>query len=466
MDTRLLVSIWGGKLSSFAIRALGRGAGLTFPGSAARRIDPLVLRKLSGLVPRGSVLISGTNGKTTTAKMIATVLRDCGLRVVHNRSGANLLSGVTHAFVEMSDMLGRLKADVALLEVDEGAFPLVAAEVAPRIVIVTNFFRDQLDRYGELDKTVSVARGALASLSSASTVFLNADDPLVAGMGKGIGARVRYFGLETAGTATVEPLAASDANYCSNCGSAFVYDALFYGHLGKYACRSCGTARPPLDLRVTGLDGRGMRGSVLRIAHSGGEMKVGMRIPGIYNAYNALAAAGCCLELGVDQERIRHSLEGFSSAFGRMERIQAEEKELFLILVKNPTGFNEVLRTLFADRSRKNLLILLNDNIADGQDISWVWDVDFELVSRRQDEVVFCVTSGTRAEDMACRLKYAGLDTRKITIERDMRRAMARCLERMANGETLYVLPTYTAMLGIRDVIRKMGYAKRYWEAG
>ncbi|MCL4367773.1 MAG: MurT ligase domain-containing protein, partial [Actinobacteria bacterium] len=330
-----------------------------------------------------------------------------------------------------------------------------------REVVVTNLFRDQLDRYGEIDYVAGLWRKALAKLPSASTVVLNADDPLVASLGAGTGARVIYFGVEDATCGLPGLQHAADSQRCLACGTPYRYEVAYYGHVGKYSCPSCGAGRPQPNVYVEKLALHGTGGSDVGLHLPSGGLSVRRSEPGLYNVYNTLAALTCCSALGIPAEALKQGVETVSAAFGRIERIDVDGKQTFLALVKNPVGFDEVLRMLLLDDDPKDLVIIINDNIADGTDISWLWDVDFELLRGKVKSVI---VSGTRAEDMQLRLKYALVDMERVSLEKDLHQALNAGLRNVSAGSTLYVLPTYTAMLEIRQVIESMGYVGKFWE--
>ncbi len=460
-SVRLVAAIIAGKLVAFVSRHLNLGGGTTFPGQVTRRIDPRALEKMTARLEQGCIIVTGTNGKTTTTRMISNILRHAGFKPVHNRSGANLITGVTSAILNSSSLLGQPRGDVGLFEVDEANLPRTLAETHPKVVVINNLFRDQLDRYGEIDYVAGLWRGALQTLPPSACVVLNADDPLVASLGKSTRARVLYFGIEDEryGNQILEH--AADSKSCVNCGARYVYDVAFYGHVGKYACPVCGEKRPLPNLYAAHLVLASTSGSELSLSTPDGPLEVKVSLPGLYNVYNTLAAAATGFALDIPVVAIKQGVDTFSAAFGRIERVAIGDKMVFLALVKNPVGFNEVLRTLFLDGLPKNLLILINDNIADGTDISWLWDVDFEALQGKVNSVVI---SGTRAEDMAVRLKYALVDTAAISLETDLDKALQAGLTNVGEGGTLYVLPTYTAMLEIRALMQKMGYVGKFWQ--
>jgi UDP-N-acetylmuramyl tripeptide synthase len=472
IDVRLLLAVAAGKSAGVASRVLRRGGGTTLPGVVARRIDPQALRKLAASLPQGVVLVSGTNGKTTTTRMIAATLADGGLAPLHNRAGANLISGVTATALAGASLDGRPPARIGLFETDEAAFPGIAAETAPRLVVLHNLFRDQLDRYGEVDTVAQGWRSALERLPATTTVLLNADDPAVAALGAGLSARVRYYGLNDLRHASGAAAQIGDARFCRRCGAPYRYTALFYAHVGHYGCDACGAARPTPAYALERLDLRGADDAILYLTFPGGAMELHLPLPGLYNAINALAAIAACLELGVPAPRIRATLERFDAAFGRIERVDAGGRPLLIALIKNPIGATETIRmltdalnversTLSVQRATLHLLILINDRHADGTDVSWLWDAEFE---RLAGHVAHATIGGTRAADMAVRLKYAGVELERLTVVDDPAGALDAALERLPPGATLYALPTYTAMLDLRAELVRRRWARPFWE--
>ena len=461
MDLRLSAALLAGKTATILSRRLRVGGGTTFPGTVALTIDPLALAKMAGKLPNGSVVVTGTNGKTTTSRLIASIMRAAGLTPVHNRAGANLLGGVTSALIGATGVGGRPRADIGLFEVDEAVLPAVVRESRPRVVVITNLFRDQLDRYGEVDYLARIWRQGLSALGEDATVVLNADDPLVASLGEGLRARTLYYGLddERQGSPTLPH--AADSKSCLHCGARFAYSVVYYGHIGKYRCPRCGAGRPQPQVRAVSVTPRGTEGSDLVLSLPAGELPLSSTMPGLYNLYNTMAAVACAQAVGLDPSRVAEAVRTFAAAFGRIERIDVGGKLVFLALVKNPVGFGEVLRTVLADGRPKNLFIIINDRFADGTDVSWLWDVDFELIRGRAN---FVVVGGLRAEDMAVRLKYAEVPPDQVFVEKDLRQALAKGLAWTPTGETLYVLPTYTAMLEVRQIMHQMGYVGRFWE--
>ncbi|MEW6171676.1 MAG: MurT ligase domain-containing protein [Bacillota bacterium] len=451
MRVRLTAAVIAGKMAHYLGKISG-GRGSSLPGLVALRVYPGTLAALAGQMRQGAIMVTGTNGKTTTNNMLARVLESRGNRVVVNREGANLISGVTTAFVKACGIRGRLGYDWALLEVDEAAFPRVAEIIKPKIVIVTNFFRDQLDRYGELDKTVSFIKTTIRQVPEVKLV-LNADDPLVAQLG-GMNLPVVYYGLGAPLRNNEEQGITREARFCPRCGREFVYAYYHYSQLGAFRCPGCGFARPPAQveaLSISMLDGD------LSCRVRVNERLVGLTLPvsGFYNTYNALAVFGAGLCLGLDPRGVAASLRGYVPATGRLQKFVYKGKPIYLNLVKNPAGFNESLNLLKNSTEPKDVFIALNDNAADGRDISWIWDVDFERLENCNNVLRF-VCSGSRAEEVALRLKYAGVPVRKIDVCSNIITSVRKVLEGM--GSTGYLLATYTALWPAERVLRR--YAK------
>jgi UDP-N-acetylmuramyl tripeptide synthase len=463
MHPRAAAAIIAGRAAAAASRLLGRGGGTAIAGLVALRVDPDLVRRLTAQAGAGTIAVTGTNGKTTTSLMLSRIAAAAGLWPLHNRSGSNLLRGVAATLIEEATLLGAMPGAaqrLAILEVDEATLPELASAVAPLAIVFTNLFRDQLDRYGEVDAVAASWERALASGAQPALV-LNADDPGVAHLGRSYAGRVIYYGIEDATAGGPGDDHASDFRTCLNCGDEIVYTATFYGHLGHWRCPACGNARSAPDVRVTRV-ALSPDATVLTIETAGDEMSVSLPLAGLYNAYNALAATAGALALGLPREAIVAALDGFSAAFGRQERFDVDGREVRVLLGKNPTGLNQVLRTIAQSESGRQLRIVffLNDGIADGRDISWIWDADYETV---QPMTVWALAAGTRAEDLALRLKYAGFGD-DIAVEREIAPAVQRALDATPAGATLYVVPTYTAMLEARDLLAKRSGAGKFWE--
>jgi lipid II isoglutaminyl synthase (glutamine-hydrolysing) len=442
------------RLVRAATRRSGRSGGTTAPGRMLLRLAPDSLGRMAAELESGSVLLSATNGKTTTAAMIAACLERDGRPVVHNRAGSNMAWGVATALLDA----GREPGQLGLFEVDEAWLPNVAEQVEPRLLLLSNLFRDQLDRYGELELLADRWAELVARLDGRARFVLNADDPLVADLGRGR-TGVAYFGLEDDSQALPSMQHAADSKHCRKCGAAYGYEAIYLGHLGHYRCPNCGRERPAPEVAATEVRLDGMSGSHVTLRTPQGTLELDLPLPGLYNVYNAVAAAATALELGVPLATVGRALETFGGAFGRVETIPMDGRRVSILLIKNPAGANEVLRTLTLEDGRLDLWLALNDRIADGRDVSWIWDADFEVLAGR---VRRATCAGTRAEEMALRLKYAGIDA-EITVERDLERSLDAAVAG-TEAERLYALPTYTALLDLRDLLARRGLAKRWSE--
>ena len=455
MGMRLSAETSAARLVGRLSRAVGRGGGTTLPGKLLWKVDPGALDALAARLPAGVAVVSATNGKTTTSAMLARILGPRH-RLAWNNSGANLASGVASTLLSAKD------ADLGLLEVDEFALPEVIRRVRPRVVSLGNLFRDQLDRYGELEHIAERWRAAVATLSPRSTLVVNADDPLVAELAEGRAQALR-FGVDDPRLARPTLQHAADSKYCVRCGSPYAYAAAYVGHLGDYHCPACGHARPPLDVVARSIDLQGLDSSEFDLVTPAGTARVRLPLPGLYNVYNALAAAACALVLDAGLDEVVAGLQSFTAAFGRFERIEAGDKRILMLLIKNPAGANEAVRTLQEGHVPETLVIALNDRIADGRDVSWIWDVDFEPLLEAADRVV---VSGERAAELALRFTYAGFPTARLDVVPDLREALDRGLALVPAGGELAILPTYTAMLALRKIAVERGLVRPYWEGG
>lgn len=464
-DLRLITAMTAAKAAGFAIRRLGRGGGTAAPGLVAEQLDPALLSKLTARLEYGAVVVAGTNGKTTTTRMIADVCEAMPWRVVHNRSGSNLVRGVVAAFVRRATLTGDPGGQIGVIEADEAALPEITRRVQPRCVLLNNLFRDQLDRYGELDTIAKTWRSVLKDLDPNITVIVNADDPTLVGMSDDIPARRIFFGLDEQEHRLDALPHAADAAVCRVCGAELAYHALYVSHLGDWYCPGCGRTRPALDYTGKSIALHGVESLAMDIAHVDGEThRLTVGVPGLYNAYNALAAAAVTREVGVPWEVIVPAFGAFRSAFGRIERLEYRGRNLTLVLVKNPTGFNEVLRMLTSETGGLALptLIAINDLDADGRDVSWLWDVDFELLANGDGDLY---TTGLRGPDMANRLKYAGVRLDRIhPVPNDLTDGLDAFVDTIAAGEPAYVLASYTAMLALRKTLAEHGAVAAFWE--
>jgi UDP-N-acetylmuramyl tripeptide synthase len=418
--------------------------------------------------------------------MVATILDRAGRRVVHNRSGSNLVRGVLAALAAQSSLGGVPRGDVGVIEADEAALPAIVTNIRPRFILLNNLFRDQLDRYGELDHIATRWRAAIAALDPRTTLIVNADDPMLVGVTEALPReRIIYFGMAAAdpNNAAARRLMlttlphAADAATCSRCGSRLDYHALYLSHLGDWYCPNCDHARPALDIAARDIRLEGVKALALTIDSLGAggtattntSIALNVPLPGLYNAYNALAAAAAALAFGVTPDAVASGLVGFTAAFGRIERVALEGREIVLALVKNPTGFNEVLRMLVeggvdADAGLTTpTMLIINDLDADGRDVSWLWDVDFEILASGAAPLH---TAGIRGPDMAVRLKYAGVAQRRIILHPpgELRAALLDFVRAAPVGADLYILPTYTAMLETRRIFADLGAVRDFWQ--
>ena len=452
MGFRLAVETTAARGIGALSRVVGRGGGTTLPGKVLWKVDPAAVDALAARLPQGVALVSATNGKTTTTAMAAEILGK-DTQLAWNRAGANLLSGIASALVA-----GR-GAGLGLFEVDEGALPEALARTRPRVVALGNLFRDQLDRYGELEIVAERWRTAVFELPGSSTLVVNGDDPIVADLADGRAGAVR-FGLDDPRHARPSLQHAADSKYCVRCGTPYEYATVYVGHLGDYHCPQCDHRRPELDVVARDIELRGLLASRFRLVTPEGDAEVELALPGLYNVYNAVAASALSRAVGASLADVRAGLSRFGAAFGRFERIPHGGKSVVLLLVKNPAGANEVVRTLEIGVPPV-LVIALNDEIADGQDVSWIWDVDFEPLLEHAGLVI---ATGTRAAELGLRMAYGGLPAERLEVVPSLEDALDRGLSRVEAGTELVVLPTYTAMLSLRGILADRGVVRPYWE--
>lgn len=450
-----IIAIFIVKSSIWLIKFFKLGSGTNLPGKIARKIYPETLSKLVKQTRKEIITVSGTNGKTTTAGLIASIFETQQRKVVHNKRGANMLTGVTSAVAEKSSLNGSLDCDNCILEMDEAYLDPAFEEFNPDLVILTNLFRDQLDRYGELNATAQKMESAVIKSSKIKPMklLLNADDPLVSGIGNDPCSdslkRVFYGFDEVEYVNQREKSFSPQETVNCKCGKTLEYEKLFYGHLGYYYC-SCGVKRNTAKTRANALVN--VNSSVITIkSENQGEFKINVNLPGLYNCYNVLSAAAIALETGIAKEKIIKGIESYSTTFGRAEFLKLKGKNTLIQLIKNPIGATEVISAIKNDNKGK-LFIIINDNYADGRDVSWLWDANFEMLADYNNTAV---VSGIRAEDMAVRLKYAGIKENNILIEKNIKKAMNTALDSVENDEILYILPTYTALLEI-DKIKQL----------
>lgn len=402
------------------------GSGSTWPGHIALSINKNFVHEVLKKSKVKTILIAGTNGKTTTAKLIQTIFENNKKRVFRNESGANLLNGIASSLLLHSSILSALKYDYAIFEIDENTLSLAIQELNPNYIILLNLFRDQLDRYGEVDSIAKKWKTSLTDLPKHATLILNADDPQIAFLGKGSKGKTLYFGLSDKKLSKKGNQFSADSTYCPNCNSKLIYEETYFSHLGNWHCVSCGLKWPKPDISNVSY----------------------YPLPGTYNMYNVHAAVLLAQDNNVGKETIEQSLKSFNPAFGRQEIIKAGNKKVHLFLSKNPTSFNQSLRTV-TELGGKNILFVLNDRIPDGRDVSWIWDTELEL-----DSISNIAVSGDRAFDMGLRIKYEIKNfNSKVKIYTKLSQAVKNALDIMSDNETLYVLPTYSAMLEVRKIL-------------
>jgi UDP-N-acetylmuramyl tripeptide synthase len=433
------------KLSLQTIRGMGLGMGSNLPGRIARSISPKVLGRLALKSRQGVIAISGTNGKSTTAGLLASILRQAGHKLVHNREGANLVTGITASLVEAANIDGAIDADYILLEIDEAALPVVAKEVRLISVTVTNLFRDQLDRFGELDTTARLIASGIEQ--NQSKAILNADDPNVSQLGKN--QQALFYGIEGFNEKGSQ---LQELSYCTDCGKEIVYDAITYGQLGDWRCSSCRHKRPRLDFFASNI-ALFSTYSTFDLNAESQSISVKLELPGLFNVYNAVAASATAFSLEVNFPSIKAGLSNYSTLFGRSETVSIDGRKVFIQLIKNPAGATQALKALVQNKDEMTVLIAINDNLADGRDISWLWDAEFELLAELESNFI---VSGQRAEDMAIRLKYAGVKQERIECISDLQRAIQTGLRQTKTGGTLWLLPTYTCLLNLQKILKNV----------
>ncbi len=445
-----IIAVNMGKGVALGLKLFNFGSGTSMPGIVAKKIAPKILSDLVNQTRKEIITVTGTNGKTTTANFVSAILKTAGRKVAHNTRGANMLTGVTTAMIESANCFAKLDADNSVLESDEAYLKVFADYFSADYLLVTNLFRDQLDRYGELDTTAKMIKTAIEKFKNRSenfTVILNADDP---GLQSLADEKSLFFGFEDIKFAFEHKKSQGETATCS-CGKDFEYSKIYYGHIGHYYC-SCGKRRPDTFLKATAEIF--VEHSVLYIKNplTGEEFSVVVNMPGVYNAYNALGAITLAVKIGIASEDIINSFDGYKTVFGRAESCVLQGKNAIIQLIKNPVGAGEVLQTVCDDKSAK-ILIIINDDYADGRDVSWLWDANFELL---KDYGKSIIVSGVRYADMAVRLKYAGIKPDNIVIEPDLKKAVKLALKNTFPDEKLYIMPTYTALLKMQKFIKNL----------
>ena len=451
-----------GKGAGAAGRLLNISGGTSFPGSVARLIDPRVLQKVATASRARKAAITGSNGKTTTCRMLAALAQASGTSVAQNRSGSNLLQGVTAVAVREADLRGKMDARLLLLEVDEATMRRVTPEIAPDMVLITNIFRDQLDRFGELYSMARMLEAAIAALPAQASVVLNGDDPLVASLAPDAPARRLHFGLRVEGLGTGVPEHAADSIRCVHCQHDLTYRRAYMSHLGDYECSSCGSRRPALDIAVTRVEASPDGGSEVTAETPAGTVQVHVPLPGLHNVYNTAAALAGAYALGtLEPGSARSALADLPPAFGRLEEINAGGRQAVLSFVKNPASYNTTLRMILERPGRKHVLAAHSNTVVDGEDFAWLWDVDLEQLV---PHLASLVVTGTRAEEVALRMKYAGAGLDDIRVVHGYQPALDAALASIPPDEPLYILAGYTPMREFRRIMQRRGWVPPFWE--
>ena len=443
---------------TFILHLLGRGA-TSMPGKAAIKVKRNVLKNLSENTK--VIIVTGTNGKTTSCRILEEGLKRAGKQYFINKSGANLITGVTAAFIMNSNIFGKCKKEYAIIECDENAFREVSRYIRADVVLVTNVFRDQLDRYGEVTHTLNAIKESVKNLPNA-VICLDADCSLTYSMSREIPNKIITFGVNVPFDENAKAPEISDAKYCIFCKSEYAYTYHTYGHLGGFTCPGCGYSRPEPEFAVTKIDELKAGYSVVEANLSGEERTLKVNIGGTYNIYNAIGCAAALTALGLEKETVVSAIENFNGAFGRMEQFESGENKINVILVKNPAGFSQTMSYLSSINDEFSMIVSLNDNAADGRDVSWIWDVDFGGVFKKEN-VKNIYVCGKRCYDMAIRIKNEGTEGREIkVIENEDYEKLVDIAT--SEGRDVYIVPTYTSMMTMRPVIAKRLGGKEFWE--
>lgn len=451
MDLRLFSAIFAGKIIKLILKLKGSGA-TAAPGLIALKIDPKLISKMTKQLKNGSIIVTGTNGKTTTSRLIFNMIKE-KYRIIHNRQGSNLMRGIASTLIVNSNLLGKLEYEIGLWEVDEAVTPIAIRAINPKSVLFLNLFRDQLDRYGEIDSIRKLWKKSAESLKPNTTIVLNADDPGVLSLKTTTKAKIVTFGIEEKESTFPKIIQKGDVKHCPICFSKLRYETTYSSHLGIYSCTNikCGFKRVNPNFVATQLTNSRDFKTKFTIKKPGFKIKIQSNLPGVYNVYNQLAAVATSQEFEKDITKLSNTLKSYDPAFGRFQKLDIANKKIVIFLIKNPTGANEILR-LLTTRSDISLLIALNDLLADGTDISWIWDTDWEVV---KDKIKDMHITGLRAWDMANRLKYAGYKMNKDNIHENIKYSLDSALSNLDKEDTLIILPTYTALLELQKYISK-----------
>ena len=442
LKARFIFTIWICKIYSAACRVILK-RGSSAPGAFALLICPWILRELSSRASGKTIVVSGTNGKTTTNNLLYTILKEKGMKVICNNVGANLLSGIITAYINGCSAFGALDADYVCLEIDEASAAKAFDSIKPDYMIITNFFRDQLDRYGELDLSVDWLRQAVEKTPE-TVLVLNGDDPLCGGFDHGSVRKRSFFGIgEQIG---IMPHETKECRFCIFCNHELKYHYYHYSQLGNYYCEHCGFCRPALDFHATGVK---LENALEFIA---ADLSIRVNLIGVHNIYNILAAISVVALLGIDLENLNEVLSVYKPQMGRMEEFTVHGVPVILNLSKNPIGFNQIISDMLDDMRSKDVVIIINDNAPDGTDVSWLWDADFEALNA--ESFSRFAASGIRAEDMYLRMKYAGISLDKIHFEKDIQSAIRAMISN--KNDVLYILTNYTPLFETRKILLKL----------
>ena len=445
-----LLGIFSSKVVLFLSKHILKG-GSTFPGTVALKFDKDILKTISDGYK--IILVTGTNGKTTTTSMITNILRENKFNVITNNTGANLFRGIVSCFIDNYSLFNKpVDNSYAVIEVDEANVKFITEYVTPEIITITNLFRDQLDRYGEVYTTLNKILEGIKKVPS-SKLVLNGDDSLFNKMN--VPNECIFYGFNTPIDPDAQIDINADAKFCKFCKAPYKYNFVTYNHLGDFYCPECGFKRNNLKYFINEIIEITENYSRVQINNS----NITISQSGIYNIYNGLCAFSIARELEVNNNIIEASLSKQDASFGRQEQIKIGNKNIKIFLVKNPAGYNQSIDTLCLNKTNFSTLFMLNDNYADGTDISWIWDVNFEKLRTLNINDIFI--SGTRLYDMAVRLKTAGLDDKKFIINEDYEKITESIKE--SNCDTIYVLATYTAMINYRKYLYSKGYIKKLW---
>lgn len=449
---RRSVAIQAAVLARFILKRLGRSA-TSFPGKLAMKIYPQLLRDICA--GRKVAMVSGTNGKTTTVLILSALLEKAGYEVFSNRTGANMEDGMLSSLIEQRKPLSESGHPYIILESDEAWFPKLCPKTKPSLCLITNFFRDQLDRYGELNHTRDLIARGLDQCPSDCRFVLCGDDPLSVSLSEGREAQSVFFGLEPAAMEDFRANHLMESKICPRCSELLSYEKVAYAQLGLFHCPHCGFRHPKLELSFTPDAAQGDEG-VAEFCFGSRCLSGLLTIPGRHNLYNACGALLAALTQGADFESSVRSLQHIQAAFGRMEEFEKDGRHLRMILIKNPIGAQEALNYVTKAGQAKALFFLLNARENDGRDVSWIWDIDFEaFLPGLLKTTAYIAVSGERAEDMALRLLYAGVPADLLHTESQISSALAGLLRNMDEGDTAYILPNYTAMLSVRALFKK-----------